>query len=95
MNWIVSPPDLLGGKPCVRGTRLSVELILELLASGSTRQEILAAYPQLTKRAWQRPSATRPSWLAATWWSTSPRIDEHIEQAPWRRRVTRLSHKIY
>ena len=48
MDWIVSRPDLLGGKPCVRGTRLSVELLLELLASGATRDEVLAAYPQLT-----------------------------------------------
>lgn len=46
-RWIVSRPDLLGGKPCVRGTRLSVELLLELLAGGATQQEILAAYPDL------------------------------------------------
>lgn len=48
MDWIVSRPDLLGGKPCVSGTRLSVELILEQLASGATREQILTAYPQLT-----------------------------------------------
>lgn len=46
-DWIVSRPDLLGGKPCVRGTRLSVELLLELLAGGATQREILAAYPDL------------------------------------------------
>jgi len=46
--WIVSRPDLLGGKPCIRGTRLSIELLLELLAGGATQQEILAAYPDLT-----------------------------------------------
>lgn len=46
-SWIVSRPDLLGGKPCVKGTRLSVELLLELLAGGATQREILAAYPDL------------------------------------------------
>lgn len=45
---IVTRPGVLGGKPCIRGTRISVELILELLASGATAQEILAAYPQVT-----------------------------------------------
>lgn len=46
-NWIISRPDLLGGKPCIRGTRISVELILELLASGATQAEILSSYPQV------------------------------------------------
>lgn len=47
-DWIVTDPEILGGKPCVRGTRISVELILELVASGATREEILAAHPQVT-----------------------------------------------
>src|SRR6266481_3525641 len=43
-------PDsrVLGGKPCVRGTRPSVEFLLELAASGATREEILVQYPQRT-----------------------------------------------
>ena len=48
---IVSDPAVLGGKPCVRGTRLSVEFILELLASGANETEIVAAYPQLSAEA--------------------------------------------
>jgi uncharacterized protein (DUF433 family) len=48
LNWIVSSPGVLGGKPCVRGTRISVEHILELLASGAEREDILRAYPQVT-----------------------------------------------
>lgn len=48
-NLIVSDPQTLGGKPCVRGTRLSVELLLELAASGATQEQILAQYPQLTR----------------------------------------------
>jgi uncharacterized protein (DUF433 family) len=46
-DWIVAEPEILGGKPCIKGTRISVELILELLASGATREEILRAYPQI------------------------------------------------
>jgi uncharacterized protein (DUF433 family) len=46
-DWVVAEPGILGGKPCIRGTRISVELILELLASGGTREEILRAYPQI------------------------------------------------
>jgi uncharacterized protein (DUF433 family) len=46
--WIVSNPEILAGKPCVRGTRLSVEFLLELAASGASHADILRAYPQLT-----------------------------------------------
>ena len=46
-NVIVSDPQVLGGKPCVRGTRLSVEFLLELAASGATQEQILVQYPQL------------------------------------------------
>lgn len=44
---IGSHPAVLGGKPIIKGTRISVEMILEWIASGATRDEILAAYPQL------------------------------------------------
>lgn len=47
-NLIVSDPQILSGKPCVRGTRLSVEFLLDLVASSATQQEILAQHPQLT-----------------------------------------------
>jgi uncharacterized protein (DUF433 family) len=45
---IVSDPDILGGKPIVRGTRISVEFLLELVASGGSVADIVAAYPFLT-----------------------------------------------
>jgi uncharacterized protein (DUF433 family) len=45
---IVANPHILNGKPCVRGTRLSVEFLLELAASGATQEQILGQYPQLT-----------------------------------------------
>lgn len=47
-DWIVSNPGVLGGKPCVRGTRISVEHIMELLASGASREDVLHAHPQIT-----------------------------------------------
>ena len=51
MDWqerIVVDPKVLGGKPAVKGTRLSVSLILELLASGSSEASILAGYSRLS-----------------------------------------------
>ena len=50
-RYIDFDPKVLGGKPRIRGTRLSVEFILELVASGATREEILKTYPQLTAKA--------------------------------------------
>jgi uncharacterized protein (DUF433 family) len=44
-NWIVINPNLLGGKPAVRGTRISVALVLQCLAEGMTAAEIAADYP--------------------------------------------------
>lgn len=44
---ITTDPKVLAGKPLVRGTRIPVYLILELLAAGNTREDILREYPQL------------------------------------------------
>ncbi len=46
---IVSDPEILSGKPTVKGTRISVALILQCLASGMTKEDILRGYPTLTK----------------------------------------------
>jgi len=50
-NHIAYNPEVLSGKPHIIGTRLSIEFILELFASGATRDEVLKAYPQLTADA--------------------------------------------
>lgn len=47
---IVSDAAVLRGKPRIRGTRISVEFILELAASGASRHDITAAYPHLTEQ---------------------------------------------
>lgn len=44
---ITSDPAILGGKPCIKGTRISIELLLELVAQGASRTDILKAYPHL------------------------------------------------
>lgn len=47
-NYIVSDKQILLGKPTIKGTRISVELILELFSTGWTEKQILAAYPSVT-----------------------------------------------
>ncbi len=44
---IVSNPAILGGKPYIKGTRISVEMILEWVASGASRDDIVRLYSQL------------------------------------------------
>lgn len=48
-NLITQDPEILGGKPIITGTRMSVETILELLSSGMETKEIIKEYPFLTK----------------------------------------------
>lgn len=51
MNWkdyIVADAAILGGKPTVKGTRISVEFIIQRLAQGWTESELLENYPRLT-----------------------------------------------
>jgi uncharacterized protein (DUF433 family) len=50
-DWIVADPEYLGGSPRVRGTRISVALILESLAAGMSVAEIVDAYPSLTEES--------------------------------------------
>ena len=45
---ITSDPDVLGGKPIIKGTRISVEMVLEWLGSGASREDIVARHPHLT-----------------------------------------------
>jgi uncharacterized protein (DUF433 family) len=48
LNRIAIDPEVCGGKPCIRGTRIWVSLVLDFLADGVTEAELLAEYPQLT-----------------------------------------------
>jgi uncharacterized protein (DUF433 family) len=44
-------PQVMMGKPVIKGTRLTVEMILESLAAGETSDNLMASYPRLTKEA--------------------------------------------
>jgi uncharacterized protein (DUF433 family) len=46
---IVIDPDVMVGKPVIKGTRIPVYLIVEFVANGMTEKEILKEYPQLRK----------------------------------------------
>jgi uncharacterized protein (DUF433 family) len=52
MDWrsrIVADPDVLVGKPVIKGTRISVELVMDLLAAGYTIDQIIEQYDHLTR----------------------------------------------
>ena len=47
LDRITVSPDVCGGRPCIRGLRIRVKDVLDLLAAGATREDILADYPYL------------------------------------------------
>ena len=53
-NWqkfITTTPGVVCGKPAIRGTRIAVDLILEKLSNGDTIEDLLEAYPHITREA--------------------------------------------
>jgi uncharacterized protein (DUF433 family) len=50
-DLIVSDPKVMMGKPVIKGTRITVELILDKLAAGETVSQILASHPRLTEES--------------------------------------------
>ena len=48
IDIIIRDPQVLVGKPIIKGTRISVELILDMLSEGATVEDILKSYPHLT-----------------------------------------------
>ena len=46
---IISDPEVMMGKPVIRGTRITVEAILEKMSAGETTEDLLEAYPHITK----------------------------------------------
>jgi uncharacterized protein (DUF433 family) len=47
LSRVTFDPNIMGGKPCIRGMRVTVGMIVGLVASGHTREEILELYPYL------------------------------------------------
>lgn len=64
MDWherIVVDPNILVGKPVIRGTRIAVELVIDLLARGYTKEENLGQYDHIASEdiqahAWRMPA---------------------------------------
>lgn len=50
-EYITSNPKILGGKPILKGSRISVELVLEWIANGSNVAEIIKEFPQISAEA--------------------------------------------
>lgn len=76
-EYIVADPQVMLSKPMVRGTRITVELILEKLAAGETVDDLLAAYPRLSHYAVQAALAYAAETLRAdtifpSLWSIAP-----------------------
>jgi uncharacterized protein (DUF433 family) len=61
LDRITRKPDVMGGKPCIRGMRVTVGTIVGLIAAGRSNAEILAAYPYL------EPEDLRQALAYAAW----------------------------
>ena len=61
LKRITLDPEVMGGKPCIRGMRVTVGMILGLLAAGRKEEEILKAYPYLA------PEDLREALAYAAW----------------------------
>jgi uncharacterized protein (DUF433 family) len=46
---IIADPDIMGGRPCLSGTRIPADIVLELLADGHSHCELMADFPALTE----------------------------------------------
>jgi uncharacterized protein (DUF433 family) len=57
-------PDIMDGKPVIRGTRVPVELVLRKLGAGASSEAILADHPRLTQRDIQAAQAFAADYLA-------------------------------
>jgi uncharacterized protein (DUF433 family) len=49
MERVTSKPDVCGGRPCIRDTRIEIAVILDGLAEGMSEPDLMNHYPQLTK----------------------------------------------
>lgn len=63
LDRITFDPHIMGGRACIRGMRLTVSLIINLVANGTSQEEILAAYPYLEAED-IRQALQYAAWLA-------------------------------
>ncbi len=50
-GWITRNKEVMMGKPCIKGTRITVELILQRLSEGETIESLLQGYPHITRES--------------------------------------------
>lgn len=81
---IISNPEILGGKPVIAGTRITVELILDRMASGMNVKDILKDYPHLTASHVQ----------AAISYAKNLVVKKPIKRAPQTEATTLYAHEI-
>ncbi len=72
-SFVVSDPEVMGGLPVIRGTRIPVHLVADMIAQGATEEEILAGYPTLTAEDLAR---------AVCYAATHP-LEEPAPKHPW------------
>ena len=71
---ITVDPEIMMGKPCVRGTRIPVYVLLQKMAAGETEAELLSVYPQLSKVDSILAGWHSRCYLASAWPPTEARI---------------------
>ncbi len=57
-------PDVMAGKPCIKGTRIPVDLVLRKLGAGETVDDLLTAYPHLTSADIRAAFMFTADWLS-------------------------------
>ena len=78
MNWrdhIDRAPEIIGGKPKIRGTRIGIELFLQRLGDGWTVEQLIEAYPALTAEKIQACQAFAAEMLATDDVADIPQVD--------------------
>lgn len=75
-GYIVSHPGVLGGTPCIRGTRLNIYAIAARYNGGESASEILEGYPDLSEEAV----------VAAVRYAADHPLVEHPDARPWRKK---------
>jgi len=71
LTRITLDPDIMGGKPCIRGMRVTVGMIIGLLSSGHSTDEILKSYPYL------EPDDIREALEYAAWRTSEYEVELH------------------
>jgi uncharacterized protein (DUF433 family) len=87
---ITRNPEVLGGKPIIRGTRIAVDLVNDWLESGVSREQILEDYPNLTAEDLEAAAQYRAAHQARIVRYTAEEIDEMLRRGESRSNFERL-----